>query len=299
MESLSRSLTRSYGASLNKSLTQPGFLEAYYNFQYSTHSPNVQTPTKDMAYFAAVEDSFCKDFACCGIQLIDMHALLEHFEECHVVVESDVEEEDDLTFQFESQDVEMADTQSGTACTDMYFNKPKRNHVSMSDIYQNDTVTSAFDTSIIRRRQQSPPQPWRNTDTIESPPQTFPVHIEQNVNTIDIMQVDPPVEVQSTSPRVKRSDNGVSSLPPPVIDSKSSGGAGILTNEEEVERPYKCKIVGCNKSYKNPGGLKYHMHHGHCEDTGDPEMNNIIHKPYQCTVLDCGKRYKNLNGLKV
>ena len=65
------------------------------------------------------------------------------------------------------------------------------------------------------------------------------------------------------------------------------------------DRPYKCKILGCSKAYKNPGGLKYHMQHGHCEDTGDPEMNNIIQKPYQCTVPECGRRYKNLNGLKV
>jgi hypothetical protein len=71
------------------------------------------------------------------------------------------------------------------------------------------------------------------------------------------------------------------------------------STDEKDDRPYKCKILACNKAYKNPGGLKYHMQHGHCEDTGDPEMNNIIHKPYQCTVLECGKRYKNLNGLKV
>ncbi|KAJ3034741.1 hypothetical protein HK097_004409 [Rhizophlyctis rosea] len=75
--------------------------------------------------------------------------------------------------------------------------------------------------------------------------------------------------------------------------------AGIVTGgNSRDDRPYKCKVTGCYKAYKNPGGLKYHMQHGHCEDTGDPEMNNIIHKPYQCTVPECGKRYKNLNGLK-
>ncbi|KAJ3219026.1 hypothetical protein HDU67_003016 [Dinochytrium kinnereticum] len=64
------------------------------------------------------------------------------------------------------------------------------------------------------------------------------------------------------------------------------------------ERPYRCKVDGCGKAYKNPGGLKYHVLHGHAEDTGDPEINNIIQKPYLCTVPECGKRYKNLNGLK-
>jgi transcription factor SFP1 len=65
------------------------------------------------------------------------------------------------------------------------------------------------------------------------------------------------------------------------------------------DKPFKCKMPGCNKVYKNPGGLKYHMVHGHAEDTGIPEINMIIHKPYLCSVEECGKRYKNLNGLKV
>ncbi|KAJ3095626.1 hypothetical protein HDU97_006753 [Phlyctochytrium planicorne] len=67
---------------------------------------------------------------------------------------------------------------------------------------------------------------------------------------------------------------------------------------EPFDRPYRCKVDGCGKAYKNPGGLKYHVLHGHAEDTGDPEINNIIQKPYLCTVPECGKRYKNLNGLK-
>jgi len=66
----------------------------------------------------------------------------------------------------------------------------------------------------------------------------------------------------------------------------------------DEEKKYRCTVPGCNKSYKNPGGLKYHLQHGHFEDTGDPEMNRIMHKPFQCTYENCGKRYKNMNGLK-
>jgi len=66
----------------------------------------------------------------------------------------------------------------------------------------------------------------------------------------------------------------------------------------DEEKKYRCTIPGCNKSYKNPGGLKYHIQHGHIEDTGDPEMNKIMHKPFQCNYENCGKRYKNMNGLK-
>jgi len=66
----------------------------------------------------------------------------------------------------------------------------------------------------------------------------------------------------------------------------------------DEEKKYRCTIPGCNKSYKNPGGLKYHIQHGHIEDTGDPEINKIMRKPFQCTYENCGKRYKNMNGLK-
>jgi len=65
-----------------------------------------------------------------------------------------------------------------------------------------------------------------------------------------------------------------------------------------MKNKYRCTIPGCNKSYKNPGGLKYHIQHGHIEDTGDPEINKIMRKPFQCTYENCGKRYKNMNGLK-
>ncbi|KAJ3131849.1 Transcriptional regulator of ribosomal biogenesis proteins, partial [Irineochytrium annulatum] len=78
--------------------------------------------------------------------------------------------------------------------------------------------------------------------------------------------------------------------------------AALLPQAEPLpakdERRYKCKMEGCQKAYKNPNGLKYHLLHGHTEDTGDPEIDHLIQRPYQCTAPRCDKRYKNLNGLK-
>jgi hypothetical protein len=229
------------GKSLSNSLQNQQFLDLLNNHS----SMDIGTPSRDLQYFTLLQDQFCKNFSCCGVQLQDMHELLQHFEETHVIMESD--EEDDLPFQFES----------------MEYEKP----VCPSDIYQNDYA--AFDTFSLKRTQSrnSPPNVWKQTT--DSPPQTFP------------LVMDGPTQY------VRNGEE--------ITDS--------MEVEEEVpvkdDRPYKCKVQGCNKAYKNPGGLKYHMQHGHCEDTGDPEMNNIIHKPYQCTVSDCQKRYKNLNGLKV
>ncbi|KAI9350684.1 hypothetical protein BDR26DRAFT_851331 [Obelidium mucronatum] len=100
--------------------------------------------------------------------------------------------------------------------------------------------------------------------------------------------------------------NGSSSSPvseatttPTAANATSPAGAAASGAAAAAEdRPFKCKVEGCGKEYKNPNGLKYHMRNGHAEDTGDPEVNNMIQRPYGCVVGDCGKRYKNLNGLK-
>ncbi|GAA5851551.1 hypothetical protein JCM9279_006893 [Rhodotorula babjevae] len=66
------------------------------------------------------------------------------------------------------------------------------------------------------------------------------------------------------------------------------------------EKPFKCNVPGCDKSYKQQNGLKYHRLHGHCganaaKDGIDPRNEG---KPYVCHVASCGKRYKNMNGLR-
>ncbi|KAK3808002.1 MAG: hypothetical protein J3R72DRAFT_377152, partial [Linnemannia gamsii] len=69
-------------------------------------------------------------------------------------------------------------------------------------------------------------------------------------------------------------------------------------NNNTSDKPYRCSVLGCDKAYKNPNGLKYHNLHGHCSTGGMCETDSPETKPYVCTFLECGKRYKNLNGLK-
>jgi hypothetical protein len=66
--------------------------------------------------------------------------------------------------------------------------------------------------------------------------------------------------------------------------------------DRNTEKPYVCPVAGCDKSYKNPNGLKYHAMHGHCGANG--VTNRVAEKPHKCPVAGCGKRYKNPNGLK-
>ncbi|GAA5979945.1 hypothetical protein JCM10908_001473 [Rhodotorula pacifica] len=99
------------------------------------------------------------------------------------------------------------------------------------------------------------------------------------------------------------------------------------------EKPFKCTVPGCDKSYKQQNGLKYHRLHGHCGSSlagasggvpsyaapsvattttaaavsaaADKEASTATSggersegKPYICHVASCGKRYKNMNGLR-
>lgn len=60
------------------------------------------------------------------------------------------------------------------------------------------------------------------------------------------------------------------------------------------EKPFKCSVAGCDKSYKQQNGLKYHRLHGHCNqnNVGKEGAERGEGKPYVCHVLSCGKRYK-------
>lgn len=89
----------------------------------------------------------------------------------------------------------------------------------------------------------------------------------------------------------------------------------LYVMDHEEHKPFKCPVIGCEKTYKNQNGLKYHRLHGHQNQkllenpdgtftVLDPDSNEPYpegmgcekDKPYRCEV--CGKRYKNLNGLK-
>lgn len=268
--------------------------------------------SSEQADVSGLENRFCRDFVCCGIQLENLHDLLQHFEECHVHVESEGEDfaEDGLTFEFDTMDgmdTDMDDAFGGPCISSSFIQKQS---IALSEIYSanrsNSSLASghlsAFDTSIVRKHSSSS-RSKRNppTFTVNHEPQTIPLAFDGPTRVISDMDVDEShfgLATMSVHPLGMKMPLGGEGA---FLDGHSSSASTIMTDadDEKDDRPYKCKVPGCQKAYKNPGGLKYHMQHGHCEDTGDPEMNNILNKPYQCTVADCGKRYKNLNGLKV
>ena len=59
-----------------------------------------------------IEAQFFKNFTCCGLDLHDLHGLLEHFEECHVAYDDDDDEDaslegDDVAARMDDMDAEI------------------------------------------------------------------------------------------------------------------------------------------------------------------------------------------------
>jgi len=42
------------------------------------------------------------------------------------------------------------------------------------------------------------------------------------------------------------------------------------------EKPFKCRVIGCDKAYKNQNGLKYHKMHGHTNQTLAPNLDGSL-----------------------
>ncbi|KAJ3206708.1 Transcriptional regulator of ribosomal biogenesis proteins [Dinochytrium kinnereticum] len=514
---LSSSVAMSLGRSLGRSWTRENFLDVALQL-YQRSPMLVPSPSRDLAQFAVLEDKFCKDFKCCGNSLENLHDLLHHFEECHVRVDSEFGDDDDLPFDFMDEDMDQSDDAQdhnlASSSSDDGFRPPAnlsfadiaflkaqvasmdrrdvidkkepippvqlpatvvnaplqqlslrgRNHdpsssssaingtnhvtasatpstllapfrqstadatpVTMSDIYLNSSrnrrIGGAFAHSQvpkndhpsaftklekpIQSHHQDGPHDMEMDDvvfpagpsgpdhphhhhrgasddefaddedigvqrfapssnawtavqgrslSIGKPPSSAaamaagrgygnalgrPAAEDRPVTPASFIRksLSGPSRKGSSSsaastfaiPKESREETirrqlslGVSSLNPAGSggglstspdaaekkvkeevamkasgnDSDDGGGNGSGGGGAKEDRPYRCRVEGCAKAYKNPGGLKYHMLHGHAEDTGDPEINNIIQKPYLCPVAACEKRYKNLNGLK-
>jgi len=107
------------------------------------------------------------------------------------------------------------------------------------------------------------------------------------------------------SPTSQHSSSGASGIKKPSPTSPI-GGASSSGINPLVSKPFRCPTVGCNKSYKQANGLKYHITHGQCNFMPrDPALEGLNEneadekaRPYVCQVGSCTRRYKNMNGLR-
>ncbi|KAI8642503.1 hypothetical protein BD408DRAFT_178659 [Parasitella parasitica] len=206
-----------------------------------------------------LENNFCRDFACCGLQLNNLHQLLEHYEEYHLARNSNSscsEDEERDQLQLRSMiplDLFQAGSFMQNSCT-----PPPKKHLTIADL-----------------------------NMLENAQKYAPEAKMQTVGTI----VDG-LHTPSLSPSESAVAYGSQFLDQEATTQKSKS-----SNNDTVEKPYRCLVEDCDKAYKNANGLKYHRLHGHCPPSESSDALDA-NKPYICSLGNCRKRYKNLNGLK-
>lgn len=238
------------------------------------------------SYLPNLEAQYCKDYSCCGQTLPTLHDLLRHYEESHIAPSPPVEQP------------HMA-----------------RNTNNVME------VVSTNDVFMSMGGPGGPPG-QQGAQGMQHHPMAqghHPTHFQQH-----------PLPPQGHAPQGTQMPHGQHN-PQMMQMGQPPQPTGTFDEDDEMciddparhlyvmergeHKPFKCPVIGCDKTYKNQNGLKYHRMHGHqnqmlhLNDDGtysiiDPLSNapypNGVDmekdKPYRCEI--CGKRYKNLNGLK-
>jgi hypothetical protein len=276
----------------------------FYKFSaYDFQLCQPQTDIKGAFESRELEATFCRDFACCGLILQDLHDLLQHYEECHVRFE-----DEESSFYDDSESNYWSTTSNSSIASSSAPNSPilndddsisalkKKAAAYLSDLYNTSTsgISSLYptdSTEITSSNNINPEEADAETPKKAGKKRTYS-QFSSSKSAIDLL-------TQSAAKKIALASGDLSS--PFLTDEEFLAQAGALLASSNInvnaDKPYKCPVAGCDKAYKNPNGLKYHNQHGHCSLDSD-ENENSISKPYQCTIGDCGKRYKNLNGLK-
>ncbi|KAI0315871.1 hypothetical protein OF83DRAFT_1129880 [Amylostereum chailletii] len=232
----------------------------------------------DIPHF--LERQICTNFTCCGLDIADLHELLDHFEEAHVVVLND----DDVP----------------------PFGRPPY----PSNVAFHDAKMSPFSDSW-RPENGSPPSPLvldyprpralpPNTRPVTPVPLLFPATFDSRYSSSSLSSptlTEPPSPLSfpmgdffsgtrpsSPSPQgafppasfSKRPSTGPMRTPKREKETERRGPGGrfkarespshsIAGGGKKRERHYRCPRPGCVKTYLNPNGLKYHIDKGTCK----------------------------------
>ncbi|KAG2231828.1 hypothetical protein BDF21DRAFT_416273 [Thamnidium elegans] len=220
-----------------------------------------------------LEKEFCRDFSCCGLNLGNLHQLLEHYEEYHLTRSGNSSEDEErdqnssiCSFTEDDnsllqQPMHLAQLASCTS-TKAHLTKSDLNMLENAQKYASKQSVQTLDSIV----------DGLNTPSLS--PSESGCHNDQ--------LYDDDVSESSCASWIRKAN---------MIISSSSGC------EDQSDKPYRCHIEDCDKAYKNANGLKYHRLHGHCSPSDGSDILDAS-KPYTCSLGACRKRYKNLNGLK-
>ncbi|KAL7318663.1 Transcriptional regulator of ribosomal biogenesis proteins [Mucor circinelloides] len=222
------------------------------------NSPNPYSKLDSYDRKQELEKKFCRDFACCGLQLNNLHQLLEHYEEYHLAHNNSNCSGDEDKDQLHLKSMIAFDPMQAESFMQNNSTPPPKKHLTIADLNMLENA-----------------QKYASRTKV------------QTLGTI----VD-----GLPTPSLSPSESAV--YESQCFEQEASSTKNQKNNYDElIEKPYRCQVEDCDKAYKNANGLKYHRLHGHCPPSEGSEALDA-NKPYTCSLGNCRKRYKNLNGLK-
>ncbi|EPQ52628.1 hypothetical protein GLOTRDRAFT_140308 [Gloeophyllum trabeum ATCC 11539] len=235
------------------------------------------------------EREFCTNFTCCGLSLSDLHELVDHFEESHVLVAQRYHPYPRvLSYPNPSPEPDYPSEREAS--------KPRPGLVVSHSCPRPSSLSPpppadcgfAYDPdpcAILQHQYDRPPPypylpPYQDGewwDASAAEPGDGPSRVGPDVSFA-------PSQAQAQARRSSADEVGLppgaftvphapstSPLPHPTTTTaaqkpKKSSGAKLERRRERAkrERGFRCPQPGCVKSYLNPNGLKYHLEKGTC-----------------------------------
>ncbi|KAG1764442.1 hypothetical protein EDD22DRAFT_452300 [Suillus occidentalis] len=250
------------------------------------------------------EDELCRNYTCCGLQLDDLHALLQHFEELHVVV---IDPQFPVVpptsyFQqggFDPDDMEL--DENGSTPPDTPLSTPLSSHPTHSfNHFKQHLPVSAFDTTTVIPSRSIP----------------FPPSLPNPANTPDVFNAyagysDYSSSMPGTVPSPAGSDHPqpvsepgspYGCLPPAVVFSTSNTPV-TTPSASRVPSPasaasHPAALPHTSASSDSPASSKSFGSQRASTTLSRPASSLLLSKPFRCPKPNCNKSYKQANGLK-
>lgn len=203
-----------------------------------------------------MEATYCRDFACCGLILQDLHDLLQHYEECHVQIE---EEEEETEEESEEDAFDWSVPNSPTLPEDNMMTLKKKAAAYLSDLYNEEPLmigkkrpADAMDLLTQSAVKKIACNPLFADEDFLAQASALLASTNSNLNE------DKPYKCS-----VKGCDKAYKN-PNGLKYHNQHGHCNMTADEtESMSKPYQCTIGECGKRYKNLNGLKYHIEHSH------------------------------------
>jgi len=169
----------------------------------------------------------CSDFTCCGLSLIDLHSLVDHFEEAHVVV---FDSAGNAVYPNPSPILRMADHEKEGPYMSFVLGYPAPT-APVAFLDSEPDSESASDLP-------SPSTSSEPTSPVETSSGEEPRHL-------------PPLVLAKAASE-------------PMLPVRS-GKREHRSRQRKKDKIYKCPHLDCTKTYLNANGLKYHLEKGTCK----------------------------------